>query len=72
MRRLDRGWAKLVVHTAHRGNMRFTVNLLDAADEVAAGIAWLESLGISSVSLSPMTDHALEALAPATVEPRTP
>jgi hypothetical protein len=49
VRRLDRGWAKLVVHTAHRGNMRYTVNLLDAADEVAAGIAWLESLAPSVV-----------------------
>jgi len=43
-----------------------------SADEVAAGIGWLESLGISGVSLSPMTDHALEALAPAVVEPWTP
>lgn len=34
-------------------------------DEVTEGLAWLESLGISGASLSPMTDHALEALAPA-------
>ncbi len=31
---------------------------------VAEGLRWLESLGISSASLSPMTPHALEALAP--------
>ena len=39
-------------------------------DEVAEGLAWLESLGISSASLSPMTDHALEALAPAILDGR--
>lgn len=31
---------------------------------VAEGMAWLESLGISSASLSPMTPHALQELAP--------
>jgi hypothetical protein len=31
---------------------------------VAEGLAWLESIGISSVSLSPMTPHSLEQLAP--------
>jgi alkanesulfonate monooxygenase SsuD/methylene tetrahydromethanopterin reductase-like flavin-dependent oxidoreductase (luciferase family) len=36
-----------------------------SADEVAEGLAWLETLGISGASLSPMTPHALEALAPA-------
>jgi len=34
------------------------------AEQVAEGIAWLESLGISSASLSPMTPHSLSALAP--------
>ena len=33
-------------------------------EHVADGIAWLESLGISSVSLSAMTPHSLPALAP--------
>lgn len=31
---------------------------------VAEGIAWLESIGISSASLSPMSDHSLAQLAP--------
>lgn len=35
-----------------------------APEHVAEGIAWLESLGISSVSLSAMTPHSLAALAP--------
>ncbi len=40
-------------------------------DEVAAGLAWLESLGITRASLSPTTDHALELLAPAVLEVAT-
>ncbi len=36
-----------------------------SAAQVADGLAWLETLGISAASLSPMTPHALEALAPA-------
>jgi hypothetical protein len=43
-----------------------------SADEVTAGLDWLESLGITHASLSPMTDHALEALAPAVLGGRTP
>ena len=35
-----------------------------APEHVADGIAWLESLGISSVSLSAMTPHSLPTLAP--------
>jgi len=35
-----------------------------APEHVAEGIAWLESLGISSVSVSAMTPHSLTALAP--------
>ena len=35
-----------------------------APEHVSDGIAWLESLGISSVSLSAMTPHSLPALAP--------
>jgi hypothetical protein len=35
-----------------------------APEHVAEGLAWLESIGISSVSLSPMTSHSLECLAP--------
>jgi alkanesulfonate monooxygenase SsuD/methylene tetrahydromethanopterin reductase-like flavin-dependent oxidoreductase (luciferase family) len=35
-----------------------------APEQVAEGIAWLESLGISSASLSAMTPHTLSALAP--------
>lgn len=33
-------------------------------EEVADSLAWLETLGISSASLSPMSPHALAALAP--------
>ena len=33
-------------------------------EHVVEGLAWLESIGISSVSLSPMTPHSLEQLAP--------
>lgn len=33
-------------------------------EHVAAGLAWLESVGVASASLSPMTPHALERLAP--------
>ena len=33
-------------------------------EHVAEGLVWLESLGIASASLSPMTPHALEQLAP--------
>jgi alkanesulfonate monooxygenase SsuD/methylene tetrahydromethanopterin reductase-like flavin-dependent oxidoreductase (luciferase family) len=40
-----------------------------SADEVAAGLAWLETVGISGASLSPMTAHALEALGPAVLTP---
>jgi alkanesulfonate monooxygenase SsuD/methylene tetrahydromethanopterin reductase-like flavin-dependent oxidoreductase (luciferase family) len=40
-----------------------------SADEVAAGLAWLETLGISGASLSPMTPHALAALGPAVLTP---
>ena len=35
-----------------------------APEHVAESISWLESLGISSVSLSAMTPHSLSALAP--------
>ncbi len=35
-----------------------------APERVADGLAWLESVGIGSVSLSPMTSHSLERLAP--------
>lgn len=35
-----------------------------APGHVAEGIAWLESLGIASASLSPMTPHSLAQLAP--------
>ena len=35
-----------------------------AAEHVAEGLAWLESLGVHSVSLCPMTSHSLERLAP--------
>ena len=35
-----------------------------APQHVAEGLAWLESIGIGSVSLSPMTPHSLEQLAP--------
>lgn len=40
-----------------------------SADDVADGLAWLETLGVSGASLSPMTPHALEALAPAVLNP---
>ncbi len=40
-----------------------------SVDEVAAGLGWLEGLGVSGASLSPMTPHALEALAPAVLNP---
>lgn len=33
-------------------------------EQVADGLAWLESIGIHAVSLSPMTPHSLEQLAP--------
>ncbi|MET0908111.1 MAG: LLM class flavin-dependent oxidoreductase [Ilumatobacteraceae bacterium] len=33
-------------------------------EHVVEGLAWLESIGIGSVSLSPMTPHSLEQLAP--------
>ena len=33
-------------------------------EHVVEGLAWLESIGISTVSLSPMTPHSLEQLAP--------
>jgi alkanesulfonate monooxygenase SsuD/methylene tetrahydromethanopterin reductase-like flavin-dependent oxidoreductase (luciferase family) len=35
-----------------------------APEHVAEGLAWLESIGVGSVSLSPMTPHSLEQLAP--------
>ncbi len=35
-----------------------------APERVAEGLAWLETIGIDSVSLSPMTAHSLEQLAP--------
>ncbi len=35
-----------------------------APEQVAEALDWLETLGISSVSLSPMTSHSLEQLAP--------
>jgi alkanesulfonate monooxygenase SsuD/methylene tetrahydromethanopterin reductase-like flavin-dependent oxidoreductase (luciferase family) len=41
------------------------------ADHVAEGLAWLETLGIGSVSLSPMTPHSLELLAPHVVRGNT-
>lgn len=37
------------------------------AEHVAEGLMWLESLGISSASLSPMTPRSLELLAPLVV-----
>ena len=43
-----------------------------APEYVADGIAWLESLGISSVSLSAMTPDSLRALAPHVLEPSDP
>lgn len=36
-----------------------------SADHVAEGLAWLETIGIAQASLSPMTEHALDLLAPA-------
>lgn len=35
-----------------------------APEHVAEGLSWLESVGISSASLSPMSPHSLTALAP--------
>ena len=33
-------------------------------ERVASGLAWLESIGIDRASLSPMTEQALDLLAP--------
>lgn len=51
-----------VAATMHDGGLfrRF----FGAPEQVAEALAWLETLGISSVSLSPMTSHSLEQLAP--------
>lgn len=52
------------VGEAMRGGGGLFRRFFGTPEHVAEGIAWLESLGISSASLSPMTPHALEQLAP--------